>query len=834
MPKILILISLLLVWGMLFSENAGLISASEKEQLIQMLESAGLDSTSLCFEKDWSLSTRFKLDWQLRQLQNPWQAMEDLEKLRSLCAGDEASDRQDHQLLSEFGGIAFNLDPAAFGNVYLQSRQAYDDLFGGGSSSPKELFELVEKSLAGLRTEYGELYSHLSAEDVRSLLSFFIWSFIEAEDTRRYTEYFSQHGLPEYEDLDEDEIYARLSGIDLESMMRLGLKFQALAEAVVDASSRLEYRNKKPLIRKTDLGLMVIGTPGDDYYGSAELASQPVCLMIDPGGNDVYEASLAANPENPFYIMVDLAGDDIYRNAEPLGMFNSSFGYGLSFDGSGNDLYQTGDFAFASFAGFNLHRDICGDDVYRGGLFSQGAAMFGVSILNDEAGNDIYEASLSAQGFGSTHGVGALLDASGADTYALGGKYFHEPLMPLDYITLGQGMGLGLRPDLAGGLGFLYDGSGNDRYLGGVYAQGSGYWYATGLLIDEAGNDVYNTIYYPQGSGIHLACGFLLDKEGDDAYYSRHGPGQGAGHDWSFGMFIDEAGNDAYSIQGGNGLGLTNSVGIFIDKIGDDRYERNEGQNFGNANLSRSTGGIGLFLDAGGKDTYPDSLHQNDDTWQKGTYGIGRDIDLNQVGKTDIEELAEAAALPDSTDSIEDIFAAASEWEVGSAVQRVRRAREILLFRADEAIDYILQNKMNTLSGLEYRALEALARDSGHFVTRLFPVMDDPDSLAAKNAISLISAVGDTLLVDHLQRLLRETKYETACLSALGGINSPLSVELLRAYIDHPSERFRYIAARSLKQIKHPLARETLMLMAEDPSFLVQALIRNLPPEVTP
>jgi PTS system glucitol/sorbitol-specific IIC component len=31
------------------------------------------------------------------------------------------------------------------------------------------------------------------------------------------------------------------------------------------------------------------------------------------------------------------------------------------------------------------------------------------------------------------------------------------------------------------------------------------------------------------------------------------------------GVFVDKKGNDEYSIEGGNGLGLTNSVGIFVD-----------------------------------------------------------------------------------------------------------------------------------------------------------------------------------------------------------------------------------------------------------------------------
>lgn len=74
------------------------------------------------------------------------------------------------------------------------------------------------------------------------------------------------------------------------------------------------------------------------------------------------------------------------------------------------------------------------------------------------------------------------------------------------------------------------------------------------------------------------------------------------------GIFINAKGNNAYSIEGGNGLGLSNSVGIFIDKGGNDRYQRNNPQNYGNAVYSRATGGIGLFLDKDGKDSYPDAF----------------------------------------------------------------------------------------------------------------------------------------------------------------------------------------------------------------------------------
>ncbi len=809
---------------------APLLGPAEHIALEEMLRTANLDPSALSFEKDWDLSTKYKLDWQLRQLQDPWRGLEDMAELRDHCRldGPEALPA----LLRHLGGIAGNLDGDKFSSLYPASKALFEGQLAAQVKKPEDLFAWLESAFNYLETELEPAFAAFGPEEKRMLLSFWHWQFIESEEIDRYSAYYQDKGLPKYGDLDEKLVRELIGQLDAPALLNAGIEFLAMSDALLERAQTLNFTHKIILSRKTKHGLMLIGTAGDDVYGRQGYLD--ICFLLDPAGDDRYEAGLKTTADKAFCLQIDLAGDDIYRNAEPAAMFHSSFGLGRACDLGGNDLYQTGDFSFSAFMGIDLHQDLAGDDIYQSGLFAQGAAMCGTALLIDSAGNDSYQASVSGQGFGSTRGAGALLDSEGADNYSLGGKYYHEPLMPLDFITLGQGMGLGLRPDLAGGLGLLFDGVGNDRYLGGVYAQGSGYWYSTGALIDTAGNDIYSAVYYPQGSGIHLACGFLIDAEGDDAYQSRHGPGQGAGHDWAVGVLIDGAGNDSYSIEGGNGLGLTNSVGLFVDRSGNDRYERVNPQNYGGANFARSAGGIGLFLDAGGTDSYPDSLKANNKTWQSGTYGVGRDAEISPAAKSAVEELAEAAALPDSTDSIDSIFAAASEWEVGSAVQRVRAARDILLSRAGEAIPYVLANKLNTTSGLEYRALEALAGASDDFVRELYGVIDLPDSLAAKNALSLISGVGDSLLVEPVERLLAQKKYETACIAVLAGVNTGRSVELLRDYIFHPSERFRYLAARSLKQLKHPSARAALELMRQDRSFLVQSLLRSLPEELQP
>ncbi|MCD8479038.1 MAG: hypothetical protein LRZ88_01650 [Candidatus Cloacimonetes bacterium] len=313
-------------------------------------------------------------------------------------------------------------------------------------------------------------------------------------------------------------------------MGKAAYEYRIWAEMLETAVYYLELTNTKPIFHKSPWGLMVIGSIMDDTYNASThpiLGKERLCAIIDPAGNDVYEVPFVTSAKYPFYFLSDFFGADVYRGSEPF--FLTLAGLGYSNDGNGDDVYQLGDFSFAAALGMGVHIDFSGDDYYQGGLFSQAAAIGGVYLLSDTLGNDVYRAHTMSQAFGSTLGAGVLRDGDGSDLYYLGGKYTHAPLMPNDFRTMGQGMGFGLRPALAGGLGLLYDKAGNDRYMGGVYAQGVGYWYSTGVLIDEGGNDVYNAVYYPQGSGIHMASGFLYDHEGDDAYYSRNGPGQGAG-----------------------------------------------------------------------------------------------------------------------------------------------------------------------------------------------------------------------------------------------------------------------------------------------------------------
>jgi len=798
----------------------GILSTHEYQLIDELLGELQLEPNDLNYEKDWDLSTKGKSKELLRALQEPYQGIDLLQKLRLGCQ-EATSPEGLANLVDKLFSIGFDGQNAMA--VYLESYAAYEGKWHNKVKKPADIFRFYEDMLDGLSPTLANAFSGLNRDDLSTLLAWMHAALMESDDKAVNEAYFAKQGFPKADSLSSDRVKELLDSINESALQKAALEFLAASQVIKENAATLKYNNKKAIVKNSYYGTMVIGGKGDDHYLPGNY-KKPLILLIEPQGNDRYELDINTGWDNYTYLLIDYSGDDSYLNPQTGGLFYAMSGLGISLDLEGNDVYRGGDFSFASLLGMNMHGDGKGNDLYESGLFSQGAALLGCSILLDASGNDSYHATTLAQGLGSYRGCGALLDYAGADTYDLGGKYTHAPLMPNDFRSMGQGMGFGFRPDYAGGIGLLYDAKGNDHYLGGVYAQGVGYWYAVGMLIDESGNDVYNAIYYPQGSGIHLACGYLYDGAGDDAYYSRNGPGQGAGHDWGQGILIDAAGNDAYSIPGGNGLGLSNSVGIFIDKAGNDRYERKESQNYGSGAYSRSTGSIGIFLDEAGTDTYPDSTMADGKTWKKGTYGIGRDLTGEIPPETKAEITMLEAPLADAP--IAEIFAAASEWEVGSAVERVKKAREIMLNRADETREYVLEKKLDTDSGLEYRALEVLAKGNKAFLEALFNHTEDADSLKAKNAMSLIAGVGDSTLIEPIKKHLAAKRYITACLSLLGSVKSSESIALLGEYAYHPSERYRYIVARSFKQIGSPDAIQALENMSGDNSFLVKALIR--------
>lgn len=373
--------------------------------------------------------------------------------------------------------------------------------------------------------------------------------------------------------------------------------------------------------------------------GSDSAHAAPTLLIIDTGGNDTYlNTPSNASAENPVSVVIDTSGNDKYVSDPALaetklqdwagrkgggnlpGPGGALLGYSILIDCAGHDLYRTHRPGLACGRyGFAVLLDKAGNDIYDAYQNAEGYGEFGTGLLEDVAGNDQYDIFTQGQGYGYVMGAGALIDRQGADRYTANDTVIDFPSAQSDKHnnSMAQGVGNGFRRDyldvhsLAGGVGLLYDVSGDDSYSCSVFGQGSGYWEGVGMLWDGAGNDTYLGQWYVQGAAAHFAVGYLEDLGGEDHYTAPMNMAQGAGHDFSIGYLIDHAGNDTYKAPNLSlGAGNDNGIGIFVDMAGDDIYE-SSGTTLGKANpgaagtMRERAFSFGFFLDMGGKDTYP-------------------------------------------------------------------------------------------------------------------------------------------------------------------------------------------------------------------------------------
>lgn len=366
--------------------------------------------------------------------------------------------------------------------------------------------------------------------------------------------------------------------------------------------------------------LLIIDTGGSDtYFGGASNASSNnwVSVLIDNHGNDKYFSSGDCSK-------APIAQIEKRKSENRIPAFGGAlFGIAILVDAKGNDVYRSlrpsqgsGEY------GVGVLLDKEGDDTYDAYVNSQGYGHCGIGILCDTSGNDKYNGFFQTQGCGIVRGVGFLLDGNGDDDYHANDEQLDFPSAQTKEhnVNMSQGTGFGIRADyshghsLGGGLGVLFDLSGNDKYSCGVFAQGVGYWQGMGILFDENGNDVYRGAWYVQGASAHFAFGALEDSDGHDAYTATMNMAQGAGHDFGIGFLIDRKGDDTHFAPNLSlGAGNANGIGVFLDYTGNDSYT-SQGTTLGKANLGdigtlrEFALCLGLFIDLAGNDRYPDSL----------------------------------------------------------------------------------------------------------------------------------------------------------------------------------------------------------------------------------
>lgn len=217
------------------------------------------------------------------------------------------------------------------------------------------------------------------------------------------------------------------------------------------------------------------------------------------------------------------------------------------------------------------------------------------ALLIDLAGSDTY---LNNAGGSNLHGgacnLAAIVPSPAAALLDLDGN---------DHFTSGRSCGAN-GGGSADGVGFLFDGGGNDLYTAGDFGtNGGGNFGGVGFLLDKSGGDTYQAGGDgTNGGAAALGVGLLID--GGDAIdtYTAGGLGTNGGGQIGAGGLLDLGGADTYTAGsiGTNG-GCNGGVAFLIDAAGNDHYTADSvGVNGG------ASGGVSMLLDGGGFDVYLD------------------------------------------------------------------------------------------------------------------------------------------------------------------------------------------------------------------------------------
>jgi hypothetical protein len=387
--------------------------------------------------------------------------------------------------------------------------------------------------------------------------------------------------------LDSSTALLGLAPIDRVQIAQASAQFiRATARLVAGlraAGSSLRFP-EQPRRYESAIGLVSIGTRGSDRHASEAV------LIIDPGGDDVYERSPVTDVR--VRVVIDLGGNDRYLGADVV-----VHGLAALIDFSGDDRYEaSGPGLGAAVAGVSLLADFSGNDSYEAQFFGQGAAAFGVGALLDFEGDDRYSLRAAGQGFGLAGGLGLLWDRAGNDRYRAGG--LTDAYGRGGEVSFAQGAAFGFRTRLAGGIGILRDDAGDDTYEAQMFAQGTGYYYGIGLAWDRGGDDRWRAVRYAQGNGVHEAVGVLRDESGHDSYELAYGVGQGMGLDLGVGVLFDAAGDDRYQATvHAQGNATSNGIGLLFDRAGADEWRMSaDPRAWGRAEPARRLPSLGLLL----------------------------------------------------------------------------------------------------------------------------------------------------------------------------------------------------------------------------------------------
>lgn len=630
---------------------------------------------------------------------------------------------------------------------------------------------------------------------------------------------------------DAKRILDLIDKIDLPAIRAAAELLAADVESVRGDIQECSKTVKQPLNLKLTISGIRVDVSGieDSLHNDKDAA-----ITVDLGGNNLYLGRCGAGIGNAS-VLIDAGHGNVVFQVPDINVGSGLLGVGLAYVEGGNVIVRSHSVVLGSgLAGVGGFMHKGGNDSYQSVSLAQGFGEFGIGIFLDTDGNDRYDAAFNVQGAARTGGVGWLVDQTGDDTYKAGGLVLNSPLFEKVHYSNGQGYASGYREDTggtSGGIGLLTDLGGHDNYIGETYCQAASYWFSIGSLYDAGGNDTYVAYHYAQASAMHMTAAYLFDLGGDDAYICKLGACQAIGHDYGVAFLLDRSGMDLYASHDSRpATGSANGLAIFVDAEGDDRYFGPVGAGL----AARGSGSLAVFCDLGGTDLYADGLADGQaatrETWAVAYDAPGGAKGPGNIAQTPTTRTPAVGSIPMPGDAeMEQIYAKATQWGVGTAQQEVADNVALLIGIGKPGLQWMIEKHVATADRLQIRAFVAVVRGIGPDGPLLIAPKVGSDNIdEARVALSICTDANVKEAGQYLPAALKKPALERAAARAAGALGSKESISDLMLLCASPDRLTALAAMTSLVTLADPGSVSTAQVFLNAPDLPLRKAAEQL------
>jgi hypothetical protein len=386
--------------------------------------------------------------------------------------------------------------------------------------------------------------------------------------------------------ISQESLYGAMSKIDLVAIRSASFE---LDQAVQDSLPKLRlaattHWKDRVVFSENGVNVEVCGD-ADDLH-----ESKNTNLCIDLGGRNRYTGRYGAGIGYAA-VLIDF-GTETTTNFVDASAGVGILGIGIAiFEGPRPDLNAVNIAFGAGLGGVGIVKV---EQSFRmeSRSFGQGFGMCGLGIFIGSKGADSMKIGYMGQGAGIMGGVGWLFNPAGNDRYMAGGL-IPDGISKKGYLSRAQGFS-GVLP---GGIGLLTDNSGDDLYEAGSESQACATGLGVGSLYDLSGQDTYVAQRVAQAYASSEGCALLFDLAGDDVYIVRESECHAYAVDRSFAVVLDRSGNDVVAAHDSQpATAQEGSVAIYLDAGGADTFSGPVGVGI----QVNGRFGIGLFVDRSG------------------------------------------------------------------------------------------------------------------------------------------------------------------------------------------------------------------------------------------